>query len=109
MTDDRIEGALRKGAGHVQDAVGGLTGDAGTQGKGKLNEAAGSVQNAYDKAVDSAEGAIEQVRGQAQDMLGEVEDYIRQQPLAAAGVAAGIGILLGMMLRGGHKTVYRDR
>ena len=44
MATDRIAGAVRNSAGHVQDAVGGLAGDAKTQLRGKLNEAAGAAQ-----------------------------------------------------------------
>ncbi len=53
MTDERIEGVLRQGAGRVQDAVGGLTGDAKTQAKGKLNQAAGALQDTYGQVTNA--------------------------------------------------------
>ena len=95
MTDDRIEGAVRKGVGHVQDGFGGLTGDAGTQARGKLNQAAGSVQD-----------MVGQVREGAADVLGEVESYAKAQPLVAIAATLGLGVVIGLILGGGRKTVY---
>jgi len=95
MTDDRIEGAVRGGLGRVQDAVGGLTGDEGVQLKGKLNQAAGSLQNAYGKAREAA-------AGQAQDLLGEFEVFAKQQPLAAVGMGLGLGVVLGLLMTRGR-------
>ena len=95
MTDDRIEGAVRKGAGHVQDAIGGLTGDGRTQAEGKFNQAAGSVQD-----------LVGQARGKASDLYEEVESYAKEQPLAALAVTLGLGVVVGLMLGGGRKTVY---
>lgn len=117
MTDDRIEGTLKNAGGHVQDAVGGLTGDDKTQAKGKLNEVSGTIQDtvgkvkgqaqeAYGKAKDQASDAIGQAKDKAQDFSGDLEERVRDQPLAAIGVALGVGLVLGMMLRGGRKTVY---
>ncbi len=109
MSEDRIEGALKKGIGHVQDGFGGLTGDQQTQAKGKLNEGVGSLQNAYGKVVDQAQAAIGEAQDRAQDVYGEVERYVRNQPLMAVGIGAGAGLLIGMLLRGGRKTVYLER
>jgi uncharacterized protein YjbJ (UPF0337 family) len=96
MTDDQIEGALRGGVGRVQDAFGGLTGDEGTQLKGKLNQAAGSIQNAYGKAREAA-------AGQAQDLLGEFGAFAKQQPLAAVGMGLGLGVVLGLLMARGRE------
>ena len=131
MSEDRIEGGVKQGVGHVQDAVGGLTGDDKTQAKGKVNEAAGSAQNAYgqvkdkaqdvagqvkDKAQDVAgqvkdqlQGVTGQARERAQDLLGEVEDYVRAQPLQALAGGIGVGVILGLLLRGNGKTVYLSK
>lgn len=106
MSDDRIEGAAKKGMGKVQDAVGGFLGDDKTQAKGKLNQAAGSLQDTYGQVKDQASDVMDQARDQAQDTYEQVESFIRDQPFAAAGVAVGLGLILGMMLRGGRKTVY---
>lgn len=95
MTDDRIEGRLREGVGHVQDAVGGLTGNSRTQAQGKINQVAGSAQD-----------AVGQAREKVQDLYDEVESYAKEQPLTALAVTLGLGVFIGLVLRGGQKTVY---
>jgi uncharacterized protein YjbJ (UPF0337 family) len=108
--DDQVIGAAKQGVGRVQDAVGGLTGDGATQIKGKLNEAAGSAQQAYgqltDGVRDALEGALETVRGEVHDHLDTVETYVKDRPLPAVAIAATIGIVLGLLLRGRSKTIY---
>lgn len=89
MTDDRVEGALKKGAGKVEDAWGGLTGDGQTQARGKLDQASGSVQD-----------AVGQARERAQDVFENVESYAKDQPAMALGVALAVGVVLGFVLRG---------
>ena len=109
MTDDRIEGTLRKGAGHVQDAVGGLTGDGETQARGKLNQAAGSAQDALGKIKDQAGDLYGQAADQAQDVYAEVERFVQERPLAAVGLGVIVGLVLGAAMRGPTKTVYVRR
>ena len=106
MSEDRIEGAAKQGVGKLQDAAGGLVGSDKTQAKGKINEAAGSVQNTYGQIKDQAADVLDQARDQAGDVYEQVESYVREQPLAAIGVGVGVGVVLGMLLRGGRKTVY---
>ncbi len=106
MTDDRIEGAAKQGLGRVQDAIGGITGGDKTQLRGKLNEAAGTAQNAYGQVKDQASDVLDQVKDQFEDSYDQVESFVREQPFAAAAVAVGVGLVLGMLLRGGRKTVY---
>ncbi len=79
MDENRLEGLARNVGGRVQDAVGGLTGDANIQARGKANQMAGQAQDAY---------------GQ---MLDEVRDFTTEQPLAALLSALGIGVVLGML------------
>ena len=101
----------------MQDAVGGLTGGEQTQAKGKLNEVSGTIQNtagkvkdqaqeAYGKVKDQAQDVMGQAKGKAQDLSGDLEDRVREQPLVSVGVAVGLGVVLGLLLRGGRKTVY---
>lgn len=102
MTEDRVEGGLKKGMGKVEDAWGGLTGDAASQAKGKVNQAAGSVQDAVGQAKD----AVGQARDRVQDVYDDVESYAKEQPLQALGITLVVGMVLGLFLRGGRKTVY---
>lgn len=77
MSDDRVGGLVKEGIGRVQDAAGGLVGDKETQAKGKLNEVAGSVQNAYGQVKDQAQDALEQAKDNAQSAYGGLESYVR--------------------------------
>src|ERR1700730_7261072 len=58
---NRIEGAAKAVVGKVEDAVGGLTGDAETQAAGKTRQVAGKFQNAYGKAFDEVRNASKHV------------------------------------------------
>jgi uncharacterized protein YjbJ (UPF0337 family) len=82
MDSNRIKGAAQDMAGRVQDAAGGLMGDAGMQAEGKARQAAGTVQNAAGGALDAA------------------REFTSDQPLTALLIAAGIGFLLGALARG---------
>lgn len=91
MTDERIEGVLRQGAGRVQDAVGGLTGDAKTQAKGKLNQAAGALQDTYGQVTNA-------LTDNFQDALEEVQGFVKTRPLAAVGIGVALGLVAGVMV-----------
>ena len=106
MSDDRIEGAAKQGVGKIQDAAGGLLGSDRTQLRGKTNQAAGAAQNAYGQLKDQAGDVLDQVRDQAEDVYDQLKSFVRDQPMAALAVGAGVGLVLGLMLRGGRKVVY---
>lgn len=53
MDKDRIEGSARQAKGAVKETVGKMTGDAKTQAEGKMDKAAGKVQNAVGGAKDA--------------------------------------------------------
>ena len=74
---EQTEGTVQKLAGHVQDAVGGLTGDAGTQAEGKARQVAGKVQETYGEA------------------LNQVRESAVENPLATLAIVAGIGFVQG--------------
>jgi len=70
-----FEGAARDMGGRVQQKVGELAGDAKTQAEGLYNQAA----------------------GQAEQQVAKLSDVIKDQPIAAALVAIGVGYLLGRL------------
>jgi uncharacterized protein YjbJ (UPF0337 family) len=72
---DRFQGAAREMGGRAQQAIGDAVGDAKTQAAGVYNEAV----------------------GQAQQQAARLSDVIKDQPLAAALLAIGIGYLLGRL------------
>jgi uncharacterized protein YjbJ (UPF0337 family) len=88
MTIDRVAGAFEDAAGKVQDAVGGLTGDAATQVKGKLHQASGKAKVLYDGAADQAQNVFSGMIRRTQD-----------NPVAALLIAAGVGYVLSRLFR----------
>ena len=81
MDENRIEGTAKDVGGKIQDAVGGLTGDTSTQLRGKANQASGQAQDYYGQVMD------------------EVMGFAKDQPVAALLSAAGVGLVLGYLLR----------
>ncbi len=64
----------------------------------------GTADAALDRAKTTAAGAQERVaahaetaRQHATEIQGQANDFIRNQPATALGIAAGIGFLIGMM------------
>jgi uncharacterized protein YjbJ (UPF0337 family) len=92
MDEGRISGTARNVGGKIEEGVGRLTGDAGTQIQGKLDLAAGAAQDLYGQAADAA-----------RDTAATFDKWLRRtietQPYTAAIVALGIGWLLGRMHR----------
>jgi uncharacterized protein YjbJ (UPF0337 family) len=92
MDENRVEGTVRNVGGKVQEGVGRLTGDARTRAEGLANQAAGTAQDLYGQAADSA-------RESAMTFDRWLRRTIETQPYTSALVAVGIGWLLGRMHR----------
>jgi uncharacterized protein YjbJ (UPF0337 family) len=73
--NDQFEGTAREMGGRAQQTIGEAIGDAKTQATGLYHQAA----------------------GQAQQQADRLSDVIKEQPIAAALVAVGIGYLLGRL------------
>lgn len=80
MSDNEIEGGAREFGGRVKDAVGGLTGDAKTQGEGKLDQVVGKAHQQYGDLAETVGGQV------------------REYPIASLLIAAGIGWLISRVL-----------
>jgi uncharacterized protein YjbJ (UPF0337 family) len=79
MVQDQVEGTAQNVVGKVQDAVGALTGDAGTQVEGKARQALGSLQQTYGQTIDNVRSAVS------------------DQPINGVLIAAAVGFLLGAL------------
>ncbi|BEV36800.1 hypothetical protein CREGCYN_16120 [Synechococcus sp. M16CYN] len=56
-------------------------------------------------ALDPIEEQLEQLLDELNNTLRpRIEQPVRQRPLLAVGVALGVGVLLGAMLRGGRRS-----
>jgi uncharacterized protein YjbJ (UPF0337 family) len=80
MDTNQVKGAFQETAGKIEDAVGNFAGDAKTQMSGKARQAAGQAQQAYGQAVDG------------------MRDFATENPIGAILGAAGLGVLLGLIL-----------
>lgn len=76
---EKAEGTVQNIAGKIQDAVGGATGDTGTQLEGKARQAAGKAQAAYG------------------DALNQVRESAVTNPVATIAIVAGLGFVLGAL------------
>lgn len=83
MDDNRIEGAARESVGRAEEIYGEAVGDTGARVRGKINQALGHAQNLYGRASDSARGT---------------NDWVVDNPWPAAGVAALLGLLIGLII-----------
>jgi len=88
-------GGLSEARSAVSDAVQTGISDA----KPELKEAQREVRAAGDAAVESAERQWAKARDQSGALLHSAEAFIRERPLAAAGIAVAGGFLLSRLLR----------
>lgn len=73
--------------------------------KATASQAGEKVQEARAKAEESLAAARERLADvqedalrQARELMTEGEEYVRQNPWQAVGIAAGIGLLVGLLL-----------
>jgi uncharacterized protein YjbJ (UPF0337 family) len=118
MNNEQIFGAAENVTGRVEDAVGALTANPTTQAKGKLKQAAGTAKETYghlkevaidavDKTKDSVHVAVDKTKEKALAGYGEVETFVQKKPGPALAIAAGIGVVLGLILRGPSKIIRK--
>lgn len=88
IDESRAQGAANTTAGKVQDALGALKGDLKMQAEGKLRQVRGAAQQAYGRVSEQADVT----RSQA-------DEFIRNRPYEAVALAAGVGLLLGLLVR----------
>ncbi len=109
MSTDSLRDAADPTFGRLEEAVGDLVSDRKMQAKGILDEAVGAAEQVYGLASRTARGALNQAAGPARSARDEVEDFIGDRPVLAAGIALGVGIALGALLLGGGRAAYDRR
>jgi ElaB/YqjD/DUF883 family membrane-anchored ribosome-binding protein len=57
----------------------------------------GKVQRAVDAAKDSLSDGAESLRRRAQNVAGTADDYVRDSPWQAIGIAALVGAVVGIL------------
>lgn len=91
MDENRVEGVASNLGGKVKDAVGGMLGDSKMQAEGKADQVQGRVQNAYGSAKDAGREA-------AGTLGAQLDSYMREQPVSALLIAAGVGYVFSYLI-----------
>ncbi len=91
MNEDELRGTARDVGGKLKEAAGGLTGDTGMHAQGKVDQAAGQLQDRYGAAKEAVSDAAETVADKAGSFIGNAGDYVQDatQSVRAAGGKAG--------------------
>ena len=125
MNENTTEGAIKSGAGKIEDKVGKAVGSDDLQAKGAsaqieghAQKVIGTAQDVVNQAAEGAKAAVSKAGEQARDIYGQaqervqgvtdtVEPFVREKPYATLGIAAAAGLVLGLLLAGrGPRVVY---
>jgi uncharacterized protein YjbJ (UPF0337 family) len=99
MNGDRVEGAVRNTGGKVEEGLGRATGDAKSQLEGKMDQIAGTAQDLYGQAHETAGDAAAAVKRQAAGFEETLRDNIETRPYTAVAVALALGWFIGRLGR----------
>ncbi|MXV44806.1 CsbD family protein [Saccharibacter sp. 17.LH.SD] len=83
----KAEGLLDETKGRVKDAVGGLTGDVGTQASGKLDKLAGKARSEFADLYEAEETKLE-----------AAASFIKERPVVSLAIASVVGLIIGRLL-----------
>jgi ElaB/YqjD/DUF883 family membrane-anchored ribosome-binding protein len=98
MTDDVTTAKLREDlAAVLRDAETLIKASAGQSGE-KLAEAQTRIRQSLDAAKERLREAEHSAMRHGEEALHATEDYVRHNPWQAVGIAAGIGLVVGVLL-----------
>lgn len=60
------------------------------------HDAAATAQAGLADAQESVQRAVDAAKAKGADTIESLKDYIEEHPLASAGIALGVGVLIGM-------------
>jgi ElaB/YqjD/DUF883 family membrane-anchored ribosome-binding protein len=86
-------------ADQVTDALDAFAGSAQKQARGGYKQARSNVDSVLSDLGKHGNAALEQARDAAATLGDTLEDAVQQRPLAAVGLALGLGLLIGMTWR----------
>jgi len=66
----------------------------------EIAEIRSKVEHTLERAKTSARAGVAAVRGRAEDVSEATDEYVRENPWAAIGVAAAVGIVIGFIAAG---------
>lgn len=71
--------------------------DIGNQARDMGNQAREAAREQYDRLRHTAEDYYEQGRQRAMEWEQGLENYVQEQPIKALAIAAGVGLLVGIL------------
>ena len=125
MNEHSLDGTLKAGFGQAESAAGKVLNEpkleiqgATRQIEGKAEDVFGTAQAAFGQVADQAKVAVAKVSDQAKDVYERATDrvqsvretvdpFVQEKPYSALGIAAAVGLLVGLLFAGrGPKVVY---
>ncbi len=76
-----------------------MVGDTIRKTSSKVNEYGEAIADTSDKLVNKGQEAVGHVQDQIEDNIDVVYDYIKDHPLQATLIAAGVGLLIGRVFK----------
>ena len=101
-TPDRKSTKATGSTQEVADATSEKLKDAARATKETIGRVAGAVEDRYDGLKEAARDSYDHGKAAAQQYEAAVETYVQEQPLKSLLIAAGVGILLGLLIRRHH-------
>jgi uncharacterized protein YjbJ (UPF0337 family) len=99
MNEHRIEGNVKNMGGKLEEGLGRVTGDVKSQVEGVMKQAAGTAQDLYGQARETAGDAAAIVRRQAGSFEQTVRENVEARPYTAVAMALAIGWFVGRLGR----------
>jgi uncharacterized protein YjbJ (UPF0337 family) len=99
MNPDRIEGAAKNMGGKLEEGLGRAAGDIKSQVEGAVKQAAGTAQDLYGQARETAGDAAAVVRQRAGSFEQTVRESVETRPYTAVAIALAIGWFVGRLGR----------
>lgn len=96
---DTVRNDISALADQLTDAINSLTGEARKQARRTYKTARSNVDSAVDDVSKYGNEAFEAAQEYASTLEESLEDAITQRPLAAVGLAVGLGFLIGVTWR----------
>ena len=94
VTTDKLQADLQAVVADAEALLRATAGHAGEKIQEARTRAEESLAAARERLVDTEDDALRQAR----ELVSNGEEYVRQNPWAAVGIAAGVGVLVGLLL-----------
>ena len=92
---ETVKGKLQDG----QEALKTKLNDGREAVRSKLNDGREAVKTKLSDGRDAVHDAADRAKSRGNDLLANLQDQVEQNPLQAVAIAAGVGVLVGLLLR----------